>query len=428
MSLCDHTPYAREMAPFTDRQHDELLFFVKALTGYNVAPIEPLKTSIEKLQFPTDHIQCPLRTAGEAIILNDMLASFLSSGMSGHVIAVSGGFGRDGHYHVVGAGNTGTKGVRRPSDELCTTLAWACEEFILGSTMPLNPGDMFGVLVASLDICHAEVARRLKSMTPAASSTGALDEQGWQPYIKFVSDATVLQYFLERWKGLTSQGRTEVVIGYGQLLKDASELWDKLKHFDSIQHDHKLKVIYDLNTISEGLQLLRRFPRGTRVVIEWPQGPVDGDRVIRCQSFQHKECQLHCEIYLALYILFSESDVQFHAFRVEENVKMFTIGCSKESCVGCWDILLGLVRQESHNDPQYVCRTRRSHGKCYETWCLTPHLNALPPSLHQTVTGPRRIQLLQSLNGALKDSHQKFRQRVESFIASILAKDIAIAC
>ena len=418
MSLCDHAPYAREMTPFTDRQYDELLLFVKALTGCSVVPVEPLKTSIEKLQFPVDHIQCPLKTAGEAIILNDMLASFLSSGMSGHVIAVSGGFGPDGHYHVVGAGNSGLKGVRRPSDELCATLAWACSDFILGSTIPLNPGDMVAILIASLNICHAEVARRLKPMTPAASSTGTLDKQGWQSYSNFVSDATVLQYFLERWKGLEYQKKIEVATRYGQLLKDASELWDKLKHFVSIQCDHDVKVIYDLNTIAEGLQLLRRFPRGTRVVIEWPQGPVDGD-LVRCQSFRHTGCQLHCEIYLALYILFSESDIQFHSFKVEENIRMFTIGCSKESCVGCWDILLGLVRQESHNDPQYVCRTRRSHGKCYDTWCLTPHFNALPPSLHQTVTGPRQIQLLQSLNGALKDSHQKFRQRVESFIAGL---------
>ena len=413
MSLCDPTPCFHEMTPFTDRQHNELLSFVKILTCRNVVPIEPLKTSIEQLQFPADHIQCPLKTAGEAIILNDMLASFLSSGQSGHVIAVSGGFGPDGHYYVVGAGNTGKKGVHRPNDDLCTTLARACEAFILGSTMPLDPGDMSAILVASLDICHADVSRRLKSMTQAASSTGTLDKQGWQPYSNFVSDAAVLQYDLKRWKELEPQKKTEVATGYGQLLNDASELWDKL---DSIQYDHKVKVIYDLNTIAGGLQLLRRFPRGTRVVIKWPQflSPIGGDRV-RCQSLQHAGCQLHCEIYLALYILFSESDVQFHSFMVEENIRVFTIGCSKESCVGCWDILLGLARQESRNHPQYVCRTRRSHGKCYQFCCLTPHVDALPPSLRQTVTGPRQIQMLQSLNDALKDSHQKFRQRVESF-------------
>ncbi len=404
------------MTPFTDRQNDELLIFVKALGDCNVAPIEPLKASIEKLQFPADRKECPLKTAGEAILLNDMLASFLSSGEPGHVIAVSGGFGPDGHYYVVGAGNTGKIGVRRPRDELCTALARACEEFILGSTMPLNPGDMFAILVASLNICHSDVAYRLKSVTPTPSNMGTLDEQGWPPYINFVWNAAALQYDLERWSGLESWKKTVVAIRYGQLLKDASELWDKLKYFGSIQFDQKLKVIYNLNTIAEGLQLLRGFPRGTRVVIEWPQGPVDGDRV-GCQGFQHAECQLHCEIYLALYILFSESDVQFHSFKVEEKKRVFTIGCSKESCVGCWDILLGLARQDSPNHPQYVCRTHRSSGNCYKTWCLTPHVNALPPSLRQTVTGPRRIHMLQSLNDALKDSHQKFRQRVESFIA-----------
>ena len=421
MSVCDPTPCFHEMAPFTDRQKGELLSFVKTLRGCNVIPIEPLKTSMERLQFPADREICPLKTAWEAILLNDMLASFLSSGKPGHIIAVSGGFGPDGQYYVVGAGNTGKKGVRRPSDELCTALARACEEFILGSTMPLNPGGMFAILVASLDICHADVARRLKSMILAASNTGTLYKQGWQPYINFVSNAAALRYDLERWSGLESREKTEVAIRYGQLLKDASELWDKLKYFGSIQFDHEVKVIYDLNTIAEGLQLLRGFPRGTRVVIEWPQGPVGSDPV-GCRGFQHTGCQLHCEIYLSLYILFSESDVQFHSFEVEEKKRVFTIGCSKESCVGCWDILLGLVRQESPNHPQYVCRTHRSHGKCYETWCL----NALPPSLQQIVTGQRQTHMLQSLNDALKDSHQKFRQRVESFREA--DKDIAIRC
>ena len=454
MSQCDPNAYVREMVLFTDRQNNELGLFVKMLAGRSVVPIEPLEASIEKLQFPADRQKCPLKTAGEAILLNDMFASFLSEKRN-CVIAVSGGFGPGRQYHVVGAGNTGKKGVRRPSDKLCTPLARACKEFILGSTIPLNPDDMSAILVASLDICHAEVARRLRFKTPASSNTGTLDTWGLQAHDDFRSEAAALKNKLKRWKRLEPQKKTEVATNYGQLLIFAAELWDKIK---GSEDDHRSKSIYDLNTIAKGLQLLRGFPCGTQVVFNWPQGPANGDRFAGCQptkaqswltmiedliskstigdhelrkkmqrkrneaigenqcvkSIQHKSCQLHCEMYLALYVLFSDSDVQFHSFRVEEKRRLFAIGCSKESCAGCWDILRGLYRQDSPRHPQYVCRTRRSHGQCYETWCLTPDVNTLPPSLCRAVTGPRQTQMIESLNDALRYSHQEFKQRVES--------------
>ena len=368
MSQCDPTPRARVVPPFTDRQNDELGLFVKMLAGRSILPIEPLETSIKKLQFPAVRKKCPLKTAGDAILLNDMFASFLSE-KAKYVIAVSGGFGPGRQYHIVGAGNTGKRGVRRPSDELCTALARACKEFVLGSTMPLNPGDMSAILVASLDICHAEVARRLRFEIRASSNTSTLDERGLQVHNDFRSEAVALKNKLKRWKGLESQKKTEVATSYGQLLKFASELWDKIKDFED---DHQSKSIYDLNTIAKGLQLLRGFPRGTRIVFDWPQGPVNGDRfgcqLAKAQSWQtmiedlinksaigdhdlrkklqrkrkeaigenqyvkaiqHKSCQLHCEMYLALYILFSDADVRFHSFLVEEKKRLFAIGCSK---------------------------------------------------------------------------------------------------
>ena len=441
---CDPTPCVREMLQFTDRHNDELHLFVKILTGHTLVPNESLEASI----FPADRKKCPLKTAEEAILLNDMFASFLSEN-SKYVIAVSGGFGPGGQYCVVGAGNTGKKGVRRPSDELCTALAWACKEFTLGSTAPLNPDDMSAILVASLNICHAEVARRLKFMPSAAL----------QARTNSCPDIAALKSDLKRWKGLESQEKTKVAIRYGQLLKFIPGLWDQIEDFGPIQDNRQLEFIYDLNTIAKGLQLLRRFPRGTRVVIDWPQGPVNGD-CFGCQqantktwqtviedlinklaigdhelqeimrrkwkeaigenqcmkTIQHTSCQLHCEIYLALYILFSESDVRFHSFRVEEKKRLFAIGCSKESCLGCWDILQRLFRQDSHNHPQYMCRTRKSHGKCYEAWCLTPDVETLPQSLRQAVTGPRQMQMLKSLHDALNYSHREFKQRVESLM------------
>jgi len=445
------------MTFFTDRENDELLSYNKYLKECRVVPVDPLEI---ELQAPVDCMTCPLRTAAEAILLNDMFASFLSSGESGYVIAVSGGFGPGNMYHIVGAGNTGQRGVRRPSDELCTALERACNGFIFGSTMPLNPDNMSPILVASLDICHAQVAHRLTQINPVWLNTSMLHGQGLQVYSTFHWAVAALMNDLERWKGLEPQEKTEVATSYARLLIFTCELWDGIKDFGSIQSHRELRPFYELNTIMKGLQLLRRFPRNTRVVFDWPQGPINGDPS-RCQPtnantalwrtviedfiisesaigdhelkikmgrkwkaavgetqwetpIRHTDCQLHCEIYLALYILFSESNVRFHSFLIEEGTRMFAIGCSKASCLGCWDMLLGLFRQDSFNHPTYMCRTRRSSGKCYATWGLTPHVGTLPPSLCQAVTGPRQTQMLNALNDALKYTHQGFKQRVVS--------------
>jgi len=455
MSQYDSIPRVHEMTPFTDCENDELLLFIKALTGRGVVPIKLAETSITELQAPVDRKKCPLKTAAEALLLNDMFASFLSSGRrSGNIIAVSGGFGAGRMYHIVGAWNTGNGGVRRPSDKLCTALERACNDFILGSTMPLNPDDISAILVTALDICHAPVARRLTRISTACASlnTSTLDEQGLQDYSNFRSFVSDLTNNLEKWEGLKSQKKT-VATSYGWLLRFSGELWDKIKDFAFIQSQCEVRPFYELNTIMKGLQLLRKFPRGTRVVFDWPQGPIDSDR-FWCQpatwqtviedlinksatgdhelrnkmrgmwkdkigttewtkTILHADCQLHCEIYLALYILFSESNVRFPSFRVEEKKRVFAIGCSKESCVSCWDVLLGLFRQDSPDHPIYACRTRRSSGKCYATWGLTPHVEDLPPSLRQAVTGSRETLMRKSLSDALKYTHQQFKQRVE---------------
>jgi len=438
-------------------KHDELLVFVKYFTGRGVVPIEPLETPIKEA--PAVHKKCPLRTAEEAFLVNNMFASFLSSGKPGYVIAVSGGFVANGRYRVVGAGNTGKKGVRRPSDELCAKLAQACTEFISGNTMPRNPNDMSAILVASLNICHAEVAHRLitihegsKLITPTMSSTGIPNKRGLkQLYSNLCSAVAPLKDDLKRWGTLGSQDKSEVATRYAKLLKVASKLWDATKDLGSIQSKPQMQHLYTLNAIAKGLQLLCGFPHGTRVDFNWPQGPINGDAftyqpanaktallqtmtgdlidksAIRDHKLRKKmrtkrkkaailqtEYQFHCEIYLALHILFSESAVQFHSFRVEEGKRVFTIGCSKASCVGCWDILLGLARQDSSNHPIYVCRTRHSHGKCYATWGLTPRVKFLPSSLRQEVTGLKKTQMLNSLNQAIKYCHHEFKQRIES--------------
>jgi hypothetical protein len=447
------------MTTFTDRENDELLACIKYLKGRDVIPIDPLEPSIRELQAPAVRKNCPLKTAAEAILLNDMFASFLSSGKSGHVIAASGGFGADGQYHVVGAGNTGMRGVRRPSDELCAVLAQACTKFISGNTKPLNPDAMSGILVASLDICHAEVTWRLKTIkmgakyiTPTTSNMGIRDERGLQLHSQFHMETAALKGHLEKWKRLESQEKIKVATRYGQLLGIASDLWDKIKDFGTIQSNRQMRHIHELNTIARGLHLLRGFHHSTRVVFDWPQGPSGlqvpasaktakwqtvienlinksaiADHELRKQmrkewkeaiqwekTILHMDCQLHCEIYLALHILFSESNVRFHSFLVTERKRVFTIGCSKASCIGCWDILLGLLRQDWHDHPIHVCRTRYAHGKSYSTWGLTPHVETLPPSLRQAVTGAKQTQMLKSLNDALKCSHDKFKQRVES--------------
>ena len=111
------------MTSVVDLENNELLACAKYLTDRGVLPVEPLETLIKEA--PAVRKKCPLKTAAEAILLNDMFASFLSTGESDYVIAVSGGFGADGRYHVVGAGNTGQRGVRRPADEPCAALARA---------------------------------------------------------------------------------------------------------------------------------------------------------------------------------------------------------------------------------------------------------------------------------------------------------------
>ena len=207
----------------------------------------------------------------------------------------------------------------------------------------------------------------------------------------------------------------------------------------------------NFSNIAKGLRLLRRFPPGTCVVFDWPQGLTNRDR-FKCRlgnaetapwktviegiinesathsrklrkkwqaaieepewgnTVRHNECQIHCEVYLALYILFSSSKVKFCSFSIERE-QFVPIGCSKASCIACWDILPELSRKDSSGD--LMCRTRGSHGKCYETWGLTPQIERLPPSLAQGITGPRRTQMVESLNLALRGSHQKFKERVE---------------
>ena len=446
------TPCFDEMADFTDRENDELLSFVKYLKAHGVTPIEPLKTSIEELHSPDLRTKCPLKVAAEAISLYNMFASFLSCGKHGYVIAVTGGFGADGWYHIVGAGNAGRKGVRRPSDELCAGLAQACTKFISSNAKPLNPDNMSGVLVAALDICHAEVARRLKTIDMDAFFT-THTAQIARTLQTLVSDN------LERWKELGSGEKTTIATLYGRCLEFASYLWERIKDSENTQFRPHKNNIREFNNIAKGLYLLHRFPRGTRVVFDWPQGPINGDR-FKCQpanakavlwqtviedfikesarsdkklqkkmrtkwkeaigesqwvkAIPHTTCQLHCEIYLALHVLFSKSNVRFHSFLVEEGKRVFPIGCSKTSCIACWDILLELSRQDSWNHPLYICRTLNSHGKCYPTWGLTPHVESLPPSLLQSVTGPKRQQMLKSLNHALRSTHQRFKQRVKS--------------
>lgn len=114
------------MTPFTDGKNDELRAFQKYLTDHPVLPIQSLKTSPKTLCAPAVHKKSPLKTAEEAFSVHDMFAFFLSSGEPGYVIAVSGGFRADNSYHIVGAGNAGRKGVRRPSNEHCDALASAC--------------------------------------------------------------------------------------------------------------------------------------------------------------------------------------------------------------------------------------------------------------------------------------------------------------
>ena len=423
-------PHMREMTQFTCDENDELLRRIKDhADDPNTLSFDPLEPSVEKALAVSN--ECPpLKTAADAILLNDMFALFLSSGESGYVIAVSGGFGAadDREYHVVGAGNAGSEGVRRPSDELCAELERACTNFISGSTGPLNPDDeaTSEVLVAALDICHAEVVRRLDTIADtnfATSSTTnfyTLSERGLQPYRNFCLQMAVLKDSLNPWERLERGEKTIVATLYGYFLKSASEVWTKIKDLGSTRFKIHEVFICGFDSIARGLRLLRNFPRGTSVVFDWPQGPTNGDRSrFRIGDYQwpnahlYTNCQLHCEIYLALHILFSNSDVRFHSFLVEEGKQVYTIGCSKPSCLACWDTLLELsTRQDVPNHPVHVCRTGSAHGRCYATWGLTPHVETLPLSLVQEITGSKEAEMLESLHRALKRSLQKFRWRV----------------
>lgn len=457
------------MASLTDRENDELLSYLTYLTACDPLLIEPLETPINELNAPTANEPYPLETAEEAMTLNNMFASFLCSGTRGHTIAVSGGFGADGRYHIVGAGNSGREGVRRPSDQPCAELAQACTKFISGNTRPHNPNDVFAILVAALDICHSHMARRLTTITTGAnfvalstSNMGLLDNWALHLHSKFCLEAAVLEGVLERWTRKSPEN-TRVAARYWQLLQITFELWERIENFEPIRSKRQMEDIYEFNNlfnIAKGLLLLRRFPNSTRVVFDWPQGPIDNDHfwcqrdnakmslwrtviedLIKSATGEHKlqtkmretwktaigeaqwkkaihhtRCRIHCEIYMALHILFSESDVRFHSFLVEGGKRVFTIGCSRASCLACWDVLLELSRQDSDNHPILMCRTRYSLGKCYATWGLTPYREALPLSLLRAVTGPKQTHMIDSLNSAVKRSHEKFKERVESSI------------
>ena len=163
------------------------------------------------------------------------------------MIAVSGGFGADNsyRYHIVGAGNAGRKGVRRPSNEHCDALASACTKFISASTNPPDPDDISGVLVAALNICSAEVVRRLKPVsnkgnnpdptTQYASYRRLLKRQGLPHHEAFCSGVAVLKEHLKWWKELQPVEKTMVATLYGLCLEVAYDLCDKIKDFESAQ-------------------------------------------------------------------------------------------------------------------------------------------------------------------------------------------------
>ena len=124
------------MSSFTDDENNEYLLCTTYLADSDALPVTPPDHLV--IQAPAFHRNSPLKTVGEALILNDMFALFLSTREPGCLIAASGGFGADGLYHVVGAGNPGGRGVRRPTDELCTALAHACTQLIRGNMEPPN--------------------------------------------------------------------------------------------------------------------------------------------------------------------------------------------------------------------------------------------------------------------------------------------------
>jgi hypothetical protein len=447
------------MALFTDGENDAFMscanFFAQGVT----LPVDPLEPLIEEA--PSNSGTCLLKTAAEAIYLYDMFASFLSAGERGNksVIAVAGGFGTDKRYHVIATGNAGQRGVFRPRDELCAALAQACKKFISGKMEPPNPAEMSEVLIASLDICHLEVAKRLQVINTGErvatlSTTNANTPGDLELWLrgKLCPLIDSLKECLEMWETFEYRHKTKTAALYGQLLGVAPELWGMVSENRSPRFGPHVELIRRFSNVAKGLRILRAFPCGTDIVFDWPQGPKGSDPFI-CQPAlynaeapllravtdvimnnsgqrdqelrqmmqkKHTDCRLHCEIYLALHILFSDSDVSFDSFLVAEERKrvVFPIGCSKASCVACWDILLELSRQDQPNGPILVCRTQGSHGKCYGTWG-PPRDKTLPPSLLRTLTRQRKAQMVYSLTSALRYSHQKFEERVSDFGGSI---------
>jgi hypothetical protein len=424
---------------FTDSENDALLWCSNIFAQSGPRPVKPLPVEpLERLieQAPAFGETCLLKTAAEAMLLYDMFASFLSTGEKGneYVIAVAGGLGTDKRYHVIATGNTGRTGVLRPRNELCTALEQACSKFISGKKELPNPDEMSELLIAALDICHSEVARRLHAInitTQYRSNTNPPgDLESWLrgTFCHFVDS---LKECLDMWdRKFEDRHKTKAAALYGQLLGNAAGLWDVVKGNQSPQFGPHVELIHRFSNIAQGLRILRGFPRDTDIVFDWPQGPSGSDPFI-CQpplfnaeagqgdqelrQAKHKDCRLHCEIYLALHILFSDSDVSFDSFLVAEERKIvFPIGGSKASCVACWDVLLELTRKDHPNGPILMCRTRGSHGKCYGTWG-PPRDKTLPLSLCRALTEQREAQMVDSLTSALRFSHQNFKDRVNKF-------------
>ena len=449
--------------------NNELLACATYLDGRGALPVKSLEPPIREASVASE--SCPFKTIDEEILFNDMIASFLNIREKGHVIAVAGGFrsskAEQRQYRIVGASNAGINGVHKRSEEYnkhCNVLAQACTTFISDNK------DVDRVLVAALNICHAEVASSLKAVNTdenfAVSSTSSMRaaaERDLSLESKFRHAVTALEAegCLEKWKNLGSQKQIDIAILYKQVLDAASELWDNFE-VSSFTHEFKkhAKPVRKFNNIAKGLDLLRRFPSNTNLDFYWPQSSNIGSDSFICQSADapwgtviegminrsdpgdyklleskwrhrignenwakrilHGDCKLHCEIYLALYILFADSDVMFHSFRAAaEGKHVFAIGATKASCIACWDILHNLSRQDSPTEPIYICQTRASHRKMYATWGVPRSDTTLPPSL-QAATEQRQTQMLDSLNLALSWSHRKFEQRV---IDLMLAKE-----
>ena len=455
------------MACFADHENNELLACAMYLEGRGALPVESLESPVREASAVCE--SSPFKTTDEELLFNDMFASFLNTRERGHVIAVAGGFRSSkakNQYRIIAASNAGKNGVHERSDPyngLCSALAQDCTMFVSGNNT------VHGVLVAALNICHAEVASSLKAVNTdndfTVPSTPNIDATGeWDLWLQgeFRPAVAALEAdrCLEAWNDLPSQKKIDVATQYSQVLDAASELWENIGGFSFTDGFKKhAKPVRKFNNIAKGLGLLRRFPSNTNFDFYWPQDSISGgsDHFI-CQSVHtettlwktvieglinrtdpgdhtlleskwrraigedwekpilHTDCKLHCEIYLALYILFLDSNVMFHSFRVaEEGKQVFAIGATKASCIACWDILLKLSRQDYLTNTIYICRTRRSHGKAYAAWGIPHSAGTLPPSL-DVATEQKRTQMLDSLNLSLSWSRQTFEQRVIDLI------------